>query len=415
MKIVHIGTADNRGGAARAAFQLHEGLLRDGHDSRMLVGQKFEERPEIERIGFSKNLIGRAGTRFVLEFETLTGLQYLTTPWRKRFLRHPFTRNADIIQLHNLHGNFFSPLVLPELSQMAPLVWTLHDAWPLTGHCTYNYDCDRWQIGCGHCPNLEEHPRIVLDTTALLWRTKKRIYERSNITVVAPSKWLAAMARESPLLGRFAVHHIPYGLDLDKIKPVDRPKARQELGIPTGAVVLMIVVMPGGARKGAEYFARALPQMDLSAKPWILVAGSRGLLGTVPENFRLLELGYLESSNDMLKCYSAADIFVLPTLADNLPVSLLEANACGTPAVAFDVGGVPDIVRHMETGYLARHKDASDLAKGLDVLVGNSNLRNQMRSKVRRLIESEYAAAIQVHRYEELYRTLHEKRAAHRA
>ena len=94
MRIVHIGTADNSGGAARASFQLHEGLLRSGHDSRMLVGQKFEQRPEIERIGYARNIPGRIGTRLVLEFEKLTGLQYLTTPWRSRFQNHPFARSA---------------------------------------------------------------------------------------------------------------------------------------------------------------------------------------------------------------------------------------------------------------------------------------------------------------------------------
>ena len=166
LKIVHIGTADNSGGAARASFQLHEGLLRLGHESRMLVGQKFEERPEIERIGFSRSLRGRVLDRFVLELETRTGLQNLIQPKRRAFLAHRFVTEADIIHLHNLHGNFFCHTILPSLSKIAAIVWTLHDTWALTGHCSYNYDCGRWETGCGKCPILEEYPEIKVDTTA---------------------------------------------------------------------------------------------------------------------------------------------------------------------------------------------------------------------------------------------------------
>ena len=350
---------------------------------------------------------------FVVEFEKFTGLQYLTTPWRTRFVGHPFTRAAEIIHLHNLHGNFFSPLILPDLSRIAPLVWTLHDTWALTGHCTYTYDCERWQTGCGRCPNLEEHPKICLDTTAFLWRKKKDLYQGSDLTVVAPSSWLADMARRSPLLGGFEIHHIPYGLDLASIRPSARPKARQELGIPVDAAVVMIIVLPGGERKGHDYLLRALPQLRSPQKLWILVVGSEGLFSPVPRGISVRETGYVTSFEEMLKCYSASDLIVLPTTADNLPVTVLEAAACGIPAVAFKVGGVPDLVRHMQTGYLAMAKDTSDLAKGLDTLLENDALRAVLGSCAQKMVETEYSADIQVRRYEALYQATRAKREVH--
>jgi glycosyltransferase involved in cell wall biosynthesis len=151
--------------------------------------------------------------------------------------------------------------------------------------------------------------------------------------------------------------------------------------------------------------------MSSSPKPWVLVVGSKGLFAP-PEGFQLRELGYV-TAEQMMTCYSAADVFVLPTLADNLPVSLLEAHACGTPAVAFDVGGVPDIVQHMTTGYLARHKDAEDLARGLDGVLQHSELRGEFRARARQRIEKEFNAELQVERYADLYRAVRERRAGH--
>jgi hypothetical protein len=184
VRITHIGTADNSGGAARASFHLHKGLLVKGHHSSMVVGQQTEQRPEIDRIGFPRTLLGKVCGRFVQEFETWTGLQYLWQPLKDRFLDHPSVKNADIIHLHNLHGNFFSFSILPKLSKVAPLVWTLHDTWALTGHCSYTYDCERWQSGCGRCPNLGEYPKISLDTTAMLWRKKHQNYAGRAFRVV---------------------------------------------------------------------------------------------------------------------------------------------------------------------------------------------------------------------------------------
>lgn len=148
MRVVHIGTTDRVGGAARAAYRLHHALLRHGHESRMLVGYKTGDDPEIDGMMSHGPRWRRALRRAAVEVDAWSGLQYLMLPWGRAFADHPFVRGADVIHLHNLHGGYFPLRSLPGLSRRAPLVLSLHDAWPLTGHCAYPYRCERWKTGC---------------------------------------------------------------------------------------------------------------------------------------------------------------------------------------------------------------------------------------------------------------------------
>lgn len=408
MKIVHIGTADNRGGAARAAFQLHTGLLDAGHRSHMLVNQRFEDRPEIDRIGFPRTIPGRALNRAILEGERMTGMQNLLQPRRGAFLSHEFIRDADIIHLHNVHGNFFPHTMLPRMSRVAPIVWTLHDTWALTGHCAYNYDCDRWRSGCGECPRLAEYPPIAVDTTRLLWSVKRRTYEHTDVTVVAPSTWLARMASESPLFRGRTVAHIPYSVDTKSFLPLQKADARRELGLDPNVVVLMASVVSGGERKGPHFLAAAVDQM--TNRPVTLLVIGGGALDAAP-SCTIRAMGHVESRRHMNLCYAAADVFVLPTLADNLPVSVLEAFASGTPVAAFDVGGVPDLVVPHETGSLARLGDAGDLARAIDDLLSDSNRLSRMAATCRARAVSEFSPELQARRYIDVYEDVKERRA----
>lgn len=172
MNILHVNVADQARGGAQAALRLHDAQLRLGHSSRMLVGYRYKDRPEIEMLPPRDTPWRRRLHRFVNRFEELTGLQYLWQPWKAGVLRHRFTRQADVINLHNLHGGYFSHTVLPELSQRIPVVWTLHDLWSMTGHCgqPHVHDCERWKTGCGKCPALSDPPAVTIDTTAWLWR-----------------------------------------------------------------------------------------------------------------------------------------------------------------------------------------------------------------------------------------------------
>lgn len=416
MKIVHISTYDNSGGAARAAFRLHVGLKAAGHESRMLVGYKVETSSDIDSIMMDRPPWKRMMRRAVRMLDTRVSLQYLFLPWAGEFLGHPAVQCANVINLHNAHGGYFPHRILPKLSRVAPVVWTLHDMWALTGHCAYSYDCERWKTGCRRCPYLSESPHLTIDTTVLHWRIKNWIYSRSNLTIVTPSCWLADLVRQSPLLGSFKVHHIPYGLDTSVFKPIPRPVARQALALPVAArVVLFAAPSLAKRRKGVAYLLKALWRLEQAGmdNTLLLVVGAGSAL---PEGsdirYPVRHLGVIANDHLLALCYSAADVFILPTLADNLPNVILESMACGTPTVSFKVGGVLEPVRHMETGYLAVYKDAADLAKGIETLLNDSQLRAKMSRRCREIAEQEYSLNLYTKRYVQLYQEVIERQCA---
>ena len=414
MNIVHIGSHDNTGGAARAAFRLHTGLKSAGCQSSMVVGWKRETGDEIDSVVPVGSMRQKISSRLFIKIDKLLSLQHLYSPWSRTFLRHPFVRSADVINLHNLNGGYISHRILPRLGQIAPIVWTFHGMWGMTGHCSFAYDCQRWKTGCGRCPDLSDDPALTFDTTALLWRIKRRVYESTQMTVVTPSKWLSGLASESPLVGQFDIHTIPNGLDLDTFKPVPQSAARRTLGLPEDAKVIMFAAHQlFDRRKGGAYLLDALRQLGQSGqeKIWLLTVGSGTLdpeRETIP--FPVQNLGHISSDHILAACYSAADVLVAPSLAESFGQVFSESMACGTPCVAFDTTAVSEVVRHMETGYLAPLGDADGLAQGIQLLLENDELRARMAAKCRRVAEDEYSITLQTRRYMEVYEEVASRR-----
>ncbi len=411
LSVLHTSTADNIGGSGRSAYRIHCGLRRLGVKSRMMVGWKVTDDPDVRRVwpGGAWRIIDRISG----EIADQIGLQYLCLPSSYRLPRHPWVKEADILQLYNTHGGYLSHTVLPRLAAGRPIVWRLSDMWAFTGHCAYSYECDRWKIGCGSCPILEEYPPLRRDTTALLWKVKKRVYSRCDLTVVAPSRWMASVVPQSPLLGQFPLHVIPNGLDTEVFRPLPKPVAREVLGLkPDARVILFMDHTEEAPRKGSVYLREALNRISETSHvdPVLLVMGTSGGGWLDQVQFSLRCVGVVTNDLFMSTVYSAADVFVLPTLADNSPNGVLESMACGTPAVAFNVGGVPELVRHMETGYLAVYQDPVDLARGIDLLLTDGELRERMGRRCREVVESEYSMDLQARRFEELYQDIIRKR-----
>jgi glycosyltransferase involved in cell wall biosynthesis len=365
----------------------------------MVVGWRFEASPEIHAVmgDQSRTKIIR---RAILALDRYLSLQYSFLPWSRDFLDHPFIQTADVIHLHNLHGGYFPYRVIPKLSRIAPLVWSLHDMWAMTGHCAYSYECERWKSGCGRCPILGEYPPIYTDTTRLHWRIKDRTYRNARMTIVAGSMWMAGMAKQSPLLNRFAIHTIPYGTDVEVFRPTNKAHARKMLRLPESARVILVFAS-SEHRKGWTHLLAALDKLGVEPRPWLLVAGDR--LGRTPAGFSTRRVGYVDSDDLLNLCYVAADIFVLPTLADNLPLSVLDALAAGTPSVVFDVGGVPDLIRHLETGYLVSERSPEGLAQAMGFLLMNREVRLRIGENARRAAEQEYSMDTYARRYLSLY------------
>jgi len=338
-----------------------------------------------------------------------TGFQYLYRPSTKRMFRQIKQINPDIINLHWTHGNYISHTILPKLSRYKPLIWTFHDMWPLTGHCAYSYDCDRWKTGCTRCPYLSESPPLKYDRAAFLWHIKKKIYGHAELDVVAPSKWLTRLASGSPLLDGCKFFHVPNGLDVDIFKPIPKDLAKKALNLPISSKVLLFVCGSFSLmRKGGKLLIEAL--IRLRDK---YVANGNGLLimtvgrdsnkfsSSVP--FPCLDLGVVSSEHMLTIAYSAADIMINPSMLDNFPSTILESIACGTPVVAFDVGGIPDLVREEETGYLATPFDTEDLARKIEMILSDKNLWLSMSQQCRKITVAEYSLLRQAKSYLEVY------------
>jgi glycosyltransferase involved in cell wall biosynthesis len=392
VNVLHISESDAQGGAARSAYRIHSGIRELGWTSRMLVGQPRTGDADVRAL--KRNLAWRAADRMCGSVTDALDLQYLFYPSSFGVARDPWFRDADVVQLYNSHGSYFSHTALPVLSRRRPLVWRLSDMWALTGHIAYSYDCERWRTGCGSCPYLGEYPRLKRDTTAQLFRWKDAVYRRSRMTVVAPSRWLETVARESPLLGRFPIRRIPNGVDLSIFRPHPREEARAALGLDRHRPTVLWSALDLGDRRKGGSEARAsvgrLGREDVQ----LVVAGD----GPVPPGARAL--GRLDDAKLAL-AYSAADVFLLPALAENLPNAALESLACGTPVAAFDVGGMSDAVRAGDTGALAPAGDVEALAGALESL-----LEADLRDRCRSVAEAEFSAGREARAFADLYEEL---------
>jgi len=400
MKILHVNQSDISGGAAIAGYRLHQGLLAQGIDSRLLVGTAKTNCDRVQVISRKHRLENQ-----ILRLTGKLGLNYLQIVSSFDIPRHPFYKDADLLNFHNLHTGYFNYLAIPNITTRKPAVFTLHDMWSFTGHCAYSYDCDRWKTGCGNCPYPDTYPSVRRDNTWLEWKLKDWVYSRSNLTIVTLSNWLTEQAQQS-ILNRFPIHHIPNGIDTEAYQPLDRELCRSVLGIPTGKKVLLFAAESlEDTRKGGDLLLKALTSLpnSLKAEAVLLTLGHGGEAIAKTIGMQTLDLGYVSSDRLKSIAYSAADLFLFPTRADNLPLVLQESMACGTPMVSFKVGGVPDLVRPGTTGYLAKPENAEDFCHGIVQLLEDRNLRNYMSQQCRAIALTEYSLKLQAQRYVELY------------
>ena len=401
MKVLHINQSDISGGAAIAGYRLHQGLLAQQIDSRLLVG----------KVKTKSNLVAAIPHKprweqSLVRFTWRLGLNSMHLLGSFELPKHPFYQEADVLNFHNLHSGTLNYLAIPFLTAHKPALFTLHDMWSFTGHCAYSYDCDRWKSGCGKCPYPHSYPGIRKDNTRLEWKLKNWVYSRTNLTIVTLSNWLTQQAQQS-MLNRFPIHYIPNGIDTEAYQPLDPAQCRSLLGIPQEKKVLMFIgQILTDTRKGGDLLAKILSSLpeSLKAETVLLTIGEGGETIAEVVDMETLNLGYVNSDRLKSIAYSAADLFIFPTRADNLPLVLQESMACGTPMVSFKVGGVPDLVRHGITGYLATPGDTEDFSQGILQLLEEQELRESMSQNCRAIAVKEYALELQAQRYIDLYR-----------
>ena len=417
MKILHLNTYDIEGGAARAAHRLHKGLGRLGLDSSMFVLQARSKDATVTTFEPTMDLFGRLRRRFRREQITHSFARYRKChpvgydPFRTDCSEHgaDLVRQLPHCEVVNLHWisdfvdyqEFFSAV-----PQSKPVVWTLHDMNPFTGGCSYDDDCGRYTDGCGACPQLGSGQ--VRDLSHRIWQRKRRIFAQipdGRLHLVSPSRWLASEARRSPTLGRFPVSVVPYGLDLDDFSPRDRSFARNVLGLPQDAsIILFCADWLGGRRKGFSQLAHALAGLEKLNNLLLISLGSR--IPTLDIAIPHVHLGSIQNDRFLSLVYSAADIFVISSLQDNLPNTVLEAMACGTPVVGFAVGGIPDMVRPSKTGLLVPPSDVIALRAAIVQLLEDHSARKELAANCRRIAVEEYSLVLQARRYGELYKSL---------
>ncbi len=403
MRVIQVSYSDyaGGGGGAIAMYRLYVGLKCAGVDCKILSGFKTldcsdsQPIPRLHKLEFQLKRI-----------TSKLGLNDIHCVSSFKLKKNKFNWDADILNFHVIHSGFFSYLAIPSLTEKKPAFFTLHDMWSFTGHCAYSYDCDRWKSGCGKCPYPDTYPAVQRDNTRLEWKLKNWVYSHSNPTIVTPSRWLTEQAKQS-MLSRFPIHHIPYGIDTDAYQPLDPEQCRSLLGIPLGKRVLMFGAQSlTDPRKGGDLLMKALSSFpeSLKAETVLLILGNGGEGIAQAVGMQTLNLGYVNSDRLKSIAYSAADLFIFPTRADNLPLVLQESMACGTPMVSFKIGGVPDLVRPGITGYLAQPEDAQDFCNGIVQLLEDGNLRDRMSQQCRAIALAEYPLELQARAYIELYR-----------
>lgn len=408
MKVLHLWKSDSAqfgGGGALSMYRLHLALKEAGIDSKILCEKKTSDSPNISVIKRSK--WEKIADKLLEQMTSRLGLNDIHRVSSFGIKQNKVYQEADILHFHGTHSGFINYLALPALTRNKPSVFTLHDMWCLTGHCANSYDCDRWKIGCGKCPYPDTYVPVKRDATNLEWKLKDWAYSQSNLTFICPSKWLTEQAKQSPLINRFPIHHIPNGIDTRIFQPLDPQKCRRELGIPPGKKVLMFAsVKLNDYRKGGDLLLKALASLpkSLKAETILLLMGASSLEQDV--GMQVLSLGYITDEHDKAVCYSASDLFIFPTRADNHPLVLLESMACGTPIVSMKVGGVPDSVRPQLTGYLAEAENVEDFRNGIIQLLEDQSLHHQMRQDCQAIAQEEYRLDLCTSRYTQVYRQL---------
>ena len=411
MNVLHLSTWDIQGGAARAAYRLHDGLRDTEVTSRMYVKTKSSQDADVEAYSYRRPLHRRVADRFRRRtlhrrrmayddsrpegLELFSIAQTFSGPYVPRVLP-----DADVYNLHWIN-RFIDPL--PFFSSIRkPVVWTLHDMNPFTGGCHYNAGCRSFEASCGACPQLgSSDPN---DLSREIWTRKRDAYAGHAPVIVCPSQWLAREASQSALFGAFEVRVIPYGVPHTVFRPRDASGMRRALGIPEDhAVLLFVAQSTDNNRKGFRRLQQALSRMEQDEVTLVSIGGGHPDLGG---NASHVHLGSIQSNVLLAACYSMADLFVIPSLQDNLPNTVLEAMACGTPVVGFDTGGIPDMVRPGETGWLAAEVgEAESLQHTIEAALTDTH-RADMGRTCRTVVEQEYTLQRQAERYEALYAEL---------
>ena len=417
MRVLIVNTSERTGGAAVAANRLMDALNNNGVKAKMLVREKESGSLQVsglssrwwpqwcflwERLCIWFHLGFRRSHLFELDMANI-GTDITSLP---EFLE------ADVIHLHWINQGMLSlGNICKILASGKPVVWTMHDIWPATAICHYARGCEAFHQQCRKCPIL---PKFGVGDLALrVWQRKQQMLSGHRVSYVACSQWLADEARKSALLDGQRVTSIPNPIDTRIFRPVDKQACRQQLSLPADKrIILFVSQRVTDPRKGMSYFVdalRLLAEQHPEMKQNTVVAILGGHAEDVARELSLpaYPLGYVSDTKRIVQVYNAADVFVLPSLEDNLPNTLMESMACGVPCVGFKVGGIPEMIDHQQNGYVAEFQQTDDLAAGIRYVLDGADyavLSQQCQHKVAHSYSQQSVAKRYIEVYEDARR-----------
>jgi glycosyltransferase involved in cell wall biosynthesis len=419
MKILLINTSEKTGGAAVACGRLMKALQKENLDVKMLVRDKETESDDVISLNVANsskflNKIYFFWERFFIfvnnRFSRKNLFAVSIANCGAQISTHPAVLEADIIHLHWINQGFLSLQEIDKLSKLGkPIVWTMHDMWAATGICHHSRDCDHYQTECKSCfflPNANEH-----DLAFQVFREKKKIWKHAAIEFVTCSEWLKERTKLSALIDSTHVQSIPNPIDIEFYRPSDKAKARTRFNLPPHKKLLLYgAANVTDKRKGIDYYIEACriltDNYSETSKEIELV-----FLGKTKENidflfpFPIHQIGYLNDNEAIRDLYCAVDLFVTPSLEENLPNTIMESLACGTPAVGFSVGGIPEMIDHKKNGFLAEYKSSESLAEGINWCIWEAD-QQELSQYARQKVVDCYAETIIAKEYIHLYSQL---------
>lgn len=410
------------GGAGRAAYRIHQGVRNLGVDSRMLLKNGQSNGSDILALEdfLPHNVVYKAfdWTRNKVK-NKIQHFQWNRYSEREQVymsdLRGTDLNGAlkeleyDVLHLHWINQRF---VPLEDLPKDKPIVWTLHDSWPFCGVCHYFFDCDNYKKQCGCCPFL--HSDKKNDLSHQVWKKKNDIYNDLNLHIVTPSCWLGDCAKQSSSLGRFPVTVIPNCLSVDAFRPIDETEISprwqnfQEKRLTKPFVLYGAMNAATDKIKGFANLLSALRLLEQQGHGddfELIVFGAKESELSMDVNIPIHYVGYVSNTQELASLYNLASVMVVPSLTENLSCAIMESLSCGTPVVAFNIGGNGDMIEHKVNGYLAQEKDDADLAQGILWCLEN-NLGNRLGRAGREKVLRDYTFDAVCRQYKALYESV---------
>ena len=412
MRILFINTTDLSGGAAVIIQRMMKGFQEQYNtENRLLVKTKKGKADNTIQILHKtpQIIIEKIADRLSRQ----AGLLYQYFPFSsKKILEAAKSFKPDIISLHNTHGAYFATPLIHQLSKVAPIAWTLHDMWSFTGNASHTFNNNSWKYLKNDSELIKIPPRIGINTGAYLLKQKKRIYRHSNITVVTPSLWLKKLAEQSPVFEGKNICHIYNGVDMDIFRPKDKETIKQKLNLARNQKTIMFsshFLSKDNPWKGGNDLIEILRKINQSAAQKInfLVLGE-GVLSELNHftNFDIHYKGYLKNEEEVCNCLNATDLFIYPTRADNLPNTLIESIACGTPCVTFDIGGNKEIIEHNYNGIIIEPFDMDAFARNTLSLLENHAQLSQFSLNCVSLAKQKFQLTVMINSYHSLFQKI---------